>query len=341
MGGAHLAERQHAADRNDQLVVVVHVGEPSQLRGIDVNDEIIRAHAPFLRQLHIRPRHRGDDDAAGFDEGDQLILQRAADRVDHRVGAPREVRDVTGLGVDHLVRAEAAHIVGVAVADRGDDVELFRPRQLHRIGADIAGAAVDDDGLAFAQRGVIEQHLPCHHADHRHRRGLDMRQRRRLFRDHARRNDGVFGVAHDEKRVGSTEHLIARREAGGIGADLFDDAGDFGTQRQRRRQRQAALAGAHQGIPRPDAGGAYPYQDLQFLRLRHVDTFERNDLRRSELVYSCRRHDLRQSQRFDPLDRRRRLWLKAINRSSFRVQRRIRCRSDEKLTDGHGSSPAV
>jgi hypothetical protein len=191
------------------------------------------------------------------------------------------------------VGAEAAHIVGIAVADGGDDAEFFRPRQLHRVGADISGAAVDDDGLAFAQRGVIEQHLPCHDADHRHCRGLDMRQRRRLFRDHARRDHGVFGVTHDEKRIGGAEHLIARREAGGIGADLFDDAGDFGAQRQR----QAALAGAHQGIPRPDAGGTHPHQNLQLLRLRHVDAFQRDDLRRSELVDSRRRHDLRQSQR--------------------------------------------
>ena len=125
MGGAYLAKRQHAADGNDQLVVVVHLGEPRQLCGVDVDDEMVGAHAPFLRQLRIRPRYRRDDDAAGFHEAEQLILRRPADRVDHRVGAPREVRHVAGLGVDHLVGAEAAHIVDVAVADGGDDVEFF------------------------------------------------------------------------------------------------------------------------------------------------------------------------------------------------------------------------
>jgi len=104
-----------------------------------------------------------------------LRLRLAADGVDNRIGAAGETSEIIGVDVDDFVGAQAVHVIGVAVADRGDDAQLPPTCQLQDVNADIAGRAVDDDGLAFSHRGMVEQHLPGHDTDHRHGGSLDVR----------------------------------------------------------------------------------------------------------------------------------------------------------------------
>jgi len=153
----------------------------------------------------------------------------------------------------------------------GDHPHFAPPRELHGKGADVARAAVAKDRLFLAQAGVVEQHLPCRHGDDGHRCGLYLGKLARLACDHLRRSDGVVGVPVDKGRIGNAEDLVSLMKSGHVGANLRDNAGNLGTQRQRQRQWQAARARSYQGIPVAYPRGAHANENFLVLRLRYVD----------------------------------------------------------------------
>jgi hypothetical protein len=98
-----------------------------------------------------RRRH---NDAARLDRQEQLILCLAADGIDHRVGAPRKVRETLGpellrLGINDFMGAQAAHIVGAVTMNSSDHVQSARAPELHCVGPDITTATVNDDGNSY------------------------------------------------------------------------------------------------------------------------------------------------------------------------------------------------
>ena len=84
--------------------------------------------------------------------------------------------------------------------------------ELHREGTDAAGGAVDQNLLALDEAGVVEQHLPGRHRDHRDGSRLKVVERRGLGRDPRHLGKRVVGVGAGEPAIRDAIHLLAEAE---------------------------------------------------------------------------------------------------------------------------------
>ena len=104
--------------------------------------------------------------------------------------------DVLGAEVDHRLRAEAEDEVGGArAARRGEHAGAQRLGQLHRGRADAARGALDEDGLALAERSARHEGVVRGGERHADGRRVDERQALRHADDLRLGDEGVLGVA--------------------------------------------------------------------------------------------------------------------------------------------------
>jgi hypothetical protein len=107
------------------------------------------------------------------------------------------------------MRAEAAHITGIAGAGGRNHTQSRPVGELNRIGADISGGAMDKHGLAAGEMRLLEQRLPGCDDDHGHGSSIDITKPSVFLCDHTSRCYRKFGIGTGEARISYAKHRIA------------------------------------------------------------------------------------------------------------------------------------
>src|SRR6266850_772274 len=124
---------------------------------------IIAARHTVPRGLFRRYRLGGRDEVAAFlqdEERPRLCI--ATDRVeDHIDLLLQDLLELRLSIIDHPAGSDGGEVRRIAAACRGNDGGTDVICQLHRIGADRASAAMDQERLSLFQVTVGEDSLPC------------------------------------------------------------------------------------------------------------------------------------------------------------------------------------
>ena len=227
-------ERQDGPDIGGQFAGVDHLGDPSEMRGRNIDQKEHGSNTmPFGSDL-VRRRHGRDERAASLQDRERTLLNLSADEVDDGIDGTDLVFERLHL-IDHFLCAVAVHISKITGASRGNHTQPCPPGKLDRIGADISGGAVDQNALATSKTRLFKQRLPGGDSHDRNGGGLDVAKPRRLLSDHTGGDSRKFGIGADKARIG--------------------DAREVRAESQRQRLRQGALARPDPGVPGSDAGG--------------------------------------------------------------------------------------
>ena len=165
------------------------------------------------------------------------------------------------------------------------------PGQLHGVGADVPGGAMDEDSLRRVYRAVLKDHLPSGASDDWHCSRVNESHSLGHLRELRRGCHGVLGVSPGEPVIRCAEHRVASPELRNPCTDVLDKPGHVGPQRQRKWLRKDALPGPHQGIPRADACCFHAQQHLAVARSRPRHVFRHERVETAEVVYADRLHD--------------------------------------------------
>jgi len=155
---------------------------------------------------------RGEAGALGTKDREALQGDVAAHRVEDRVAAGNELREVLRAVVDRLVRAERAHVAVVRRARGRDDARAEEPREREREAPDAARAAVDEDRLARFQLERVLDRDERREAGEPDRRALRVGQARGLPREDLLPDRDLFGVGAFARNLAHAEHRVADLE---------------------------------------------------------------------------------------------------------------------------------
>ncbi len=221
-------------------------------------------HQPEIDLGHRPALQRDRDVAAVVGEAGEVARDIvAADHVEDDIDAAPAgdagdlVDEVARLVVDRVVGAEAARSGAFLRRPRGDDYgQPERLGEQDRGGADAAGAAVDEDGLAGGGTATVEQVRPHGEIGLGQAGGGDEIE---AFRDRqalAGRGDAIVGVA-------AAGHQRANPVANLPPARADDDfAGDFEAHDRRRARRHRVQPLPLQDVGAVDPGSVDPDQHL-------------------------------------------------------------------------------
>jgi hypothetical protein len=207
------------------------------------------------RRLLRHRRHRNvGNHTAGPEHGEGFEAHVAADQVEHQIDILEGGREV-GLGVvDYLVGAERADEIDVLRSRRRRDPGAEMLGQLHGKAADAAGAGVNEHALAARDLPGGDNPGPGAQARNGNRARLDIAQTRGPLRGRRRGHRDKFGERAPARRVGDTEHLVARLEIRHGAAGLDDRAGAIAAQHMRQLAlRGSAVALGDLAVDRVDA----------------------------------------------------------------------------------------
>ena len=110
--------------------------------------------------LLIGRGHGRDQNAAGLQDGEGSVLRLAADRVEHDINVGQYLLEPRLLHVNDPVRTKCLDVRDIVRERGGDHFMRNPPGQLHGVGADVPGCAMDEDSLRRVYRSVLEDHLP-------------------------------------------------------------------------------------------------------------------------------------------------------------------------------------
>jgi len=156
--------------------------------------------------------------------------------------------------------------------------------ELHGIGADIAGRAMDENGLSDGKLGMVEQRLLRGNGDNGDRGSFDMADAFGLRSNHPGCCNRVLRIGADEAGIGNAVHGIAVGHMCNTFADCFDRAREIGTECQRQGLGQGALARSDPAIPGADTGRMHLDQNLILAGRGDLDLLLNDGFRRSERV---------------------------------------------------------
>ena len=163
--------------------------------------------------------------------------------------------------------------------------------RLYGGGADAAGSALHEDGLAGLQGAAPHKAIVGGGEDHAQRRRLDERQT-------GWDGHGLSFGQHDILRVAALaahseaaeEDAVARPDSGDLGADFLYDAGPVRAYGLRRLFGRGEAVLADRDVHRIHGRGFDAHQDLTCRRFGLGDLFEHQDLRPAVLVDTHRFH---------------------------------------------------
>src|SRR5580704_11011269 len=238
-----------------RLAQAVRIGGLRQLVEFDLGRLDGAGDIQFGNALHrlARARHRrsqpGDVAAIGFwrlgaggdkggaaarlEHGVGLLRHVAADRIEHGVAARHRAGEILRVVVDHLIGAEAAHIVDIRSAAGGDHASAEIFGELDGETGNTAGAALDQDGLAALKFQRVLDRIDRGQPGQRQRRGIDMRKPVRFLGDEGRRDCDLFAIGAFLAGAEHAEHRIADLEIRAV-ADGADHAGKIPTRNLRK-----------------------------------------------------------------------------------------------------------
>ena len=178
----------------------------------------LSAHAGDAAGVLAAHEHRG----AGRRQRPAQPGQRGvAGDVDDHVVAVRDRGEVVAGVVEHVRGAQRPHQVGLGRAGHAGDLGAGGHRDLHRIAADPARGAGDEDALAGLHSGQVGDRLEGGDGGDRDRGRLLVREPAGLDGQLALLGDGVLG----ERPGADAVDLVAGGEPGHRGADRGDGAG--------------------------------------------------------------------------------------------------------------------
>src|SRR3984957_6278850 len=240
--------------------LLVEVGDALHVAARTVDGGPQRGHVAARRRRGLGAGCDESGAAARLEHRKGLHRHVAADRLEHGVDVLHELGEILRLVVDHLVGAEAAHVVEVRAAGGGDDARADVLGELDREARDAAGAALDQDGLAALQRERVLDREEGGEAGERERRGVDMRQRVGLLGDDGRLDGELFRIGAFLADVEHAEHRVAHLQIRAR-ADRRDHAGEIPAEAERKR-RLLVVAGAPLPVGAVDARGVHVDHDL-------------------------------------------------------------------------------
>jgi len=200
--------------------------------------------------------------------------------------------DVLGLVVDDLIGAERADEVRrLGAAHRRQHAGAARLGDLDGRGADAAGPALHEHGLAGLEIAAPDEAVVGGGEDHAQGGGVDERERRRFGHRLRLGDESVLGVAALAADAEAAEdHLVAGTDARHLGADPFHHASAVRAEDLRRllRRREAALA--HGDVDWVHGRRLDAHQDLSWAGLGVGDVLIDEDLGAAVFVDAHRLH---------------------------------------------------
>lgn len=154
--GGRFGKRSHGTDDGLEPSGPQAPGKIGQPGAVGFDDE--EDGAPVLG-LHGGWHGDGDEGAAGAYEFGRSLEDVAADDVEHHIHLA-DVPQIVGVQVEERLRAEAERDITVVGSAGADDAGAHLSRELDGDRADAARGAVNEDGLAGREVGVVEQALP-------------------------------------------------------------------------------------------------------------------------------------------------------------------------------------
>ena len=222
----------------------------------DADDREVAQQQPVHPDLGDRPGGEADDEQppAGCERAQRVGEAVAADRVDHDVdpATAGEARDgiAEAVGEHDLVGAgRPGHLRLVVRRDHRDDPGAPGGGQLHRGGADAAGRAVHEHGLAVAQPAALAQGEVAGEVVHRQRRALLEGRGVGQREDHRGVHLDDLGEPAEE---GERRHPVALGEAA-PGRCRAHQAGHLGPRHEGQVGRDLVLPAGQQDVGEADA----------------------------------------------------------------------------------------
>ena len=176
--------------------------------------------------LHSGWHGDGDEGAARAHQFGRSLEDVAADDVEHHVHLA-DVLQIVGVQVEEGLRAEAERDITVVGSAGADHAGAHLSRELDGDRADAARGAVNEDGLAGREVGVVEQSLSCGQSGNGQRGGHGVVDVGREGGEVASLHRGVLGQGSVASPVGQSEHPLAHGEAGGSVPELDHGSGQL------------------------------------------------------------------------------------------------------------------
>src|SRR5438477_4100996 len=256
--------------------------DPVEMRAVAVDLRPQRLGVGTRRGRSARARGDGREAPAGTKDREALQRDVSAHRVEDRVAAGNELREVLRAVVERLVRAEPAHIAVVRRARGRDDARAEEPREREREAPDAARATVDEDRLARFQLERVLDRDERREAGEPDRRALHVGQARGLPREDLLPDRDSLGVGAFARYFAHAEHRVAELEVLRPLAERGHHARKVPARDMRKRDALGILPSAHLPVRRIDARRVDVDDDFpgRRTRVRQVPVLE--DLRAAE-----------------------------------------------------------
>src|SRR5882762_10717830 len=151
VGGCRLGERIFGDGGERNHALHDQRRDPVEMWTVAVDFRSQRRGVGTWRGRSARAVGDGREAPAGTKDREALQGDVSAHRVEDRIAAGNELREVLRAVVDRLVRAERAHVVVVRRARGRDDARADVPSEREGEAPDAAGTALDEDRLARFQ----------------------------------------------------------------------------------------------------------------------------------------------------------------------------------------------
>lgn len=216
-----------------------------------------RARHNVLAAADVVPqaRHQQHQHAVFSEEAPTHVDGEVPDAVEHLVVAGADRGEVVAVVGDDVVGAESRDQVRVGVARHGGDDRSEVFRELHRVGPDRAGRAVDEHGVAGGDRRRVTQEVQRRRATEEHAHCVLERHTLRHTSHAVGPRDDELGVG-SQLRTGHAAHRLARREAFSLGASLFHDPGEGAPQDPATRPGETEHEANERPEPRREPGAS-------------------------------------------------------------------------------------
>jgi hypothetical protein len=204
----------------------------------------------------------------------------AADHVEHHVNFAN-ILQLVGFQVQEGMHSQSEGGFTVRCPSSANHDGSDFAGELHRDRTDTAGGAVDQDGLACREVGVVDERLPRRQPGDRQGSGHGVIDVSRKGSEVARLHCAVFGQGAVASPVAQAEYPLAHTEAGGSVPQLDDDSRQLVAGHARR----PVAPGAVDPGPRPvqlaggEPGGMHPFDDVVLggVRVGHIGQGESTD----------------------------------------------------------------
>jgi len=183
-------------------------------------------------------------------------------------------RTVERLGpkVEKTFGAETEDIIAIAGRARSDHACAGVVCELHAIRTDVPAGPVNEYRLTWFDLCVLEEHLPCGHADYRHRGSFEEIEIRRFAREHGSFAERDLCIGACERRICSSIHRVTNAKFTRVRTYRKHGPREIGSRNQRKVLTEAAFALANERVPCSDARrlDAYGYLTGRGRRRRYV-----------------------------------------------------------------------